>query len=185
MQMLRADLEAAVVPTGLLAAGFMAETSEESDGPADVLVFHALAGCQTGLEPPSPIVQVQIGLATEEDTEKKVLLRRTTANLLAPEEEEPFDEVLCRDVRSFDATFYDGTTWSESWDSTTQGDVLPLAVRVSVVLNVEDREDGYVFERTIALPCGALPEEERGGESAGGGGGGSGGGGGGFGGGGR
>lgn len=167
MEMLRADLEAAVVPSGLLAAGFLGETADDGGDAVDALLFHARARDQSGYVPPSPILQIQVGMAQDEGTGERVLLRRTTANLLAPEEEDPLDEVLCRRVRAFDTAFYDGTAWSESWDSTAQDNVLPLAVEVSILLDVQDREDGYLLKRVISLPCGSLAEEE----SSGGGGG--------------
>ncbi len=159
-EMIRADVESAVVPTGLLAGEFLGVDGEDDAGePADVLTYHALARDQSADEPPSSVLWVQIALASDEETGEAVLVRRRKANLLAPEDEEPAEEVLCRRVRALDAAFYDGVDWVEAWDSTTMGDVLPLAVEVTVVLDVEGREDGCAFSRVFALPCGELAEE--------------------------
>ena len=156
---LGADLRGAVPPTGLLAAEFLGEDAQGGGGEhADVLLFHALAKDQSDAEPPCPVRRIEFALRTDEGDDEVVLVRRTTVNLLAPEEREPIEEVLCRRVRSLDTAFFDGTAWSESWDSTLAGDALPLAVEVSLVLDVEGREEGYALSRVFALPCGEAPE---------------------------
>jgi type II secretion system protein J len=159
LRMVGADLEAAAPPTGLLAGEFLARDGRGDTGePADVLLFHAMARDQSGAEPPGPVRRVELELAADEATGQPALVRRTTLNLLAPEEPEPLQEVLCQRVRSFDASFFDGVAWAESWDSAVAGDVLPLAVEVSLVIEAEGREDGYPLARTFALPCGRTAE---------------------------
>jgi hypothetical protein len=53
-----------------------------------------------------------------------------TRNLLASTQDEPEEEVLCRGVRSFAVQYFDGDYWQTDWDSTTVGDVLPMAVQI-------------------------------------------------------
>ncbi len=161
LRMLREDIESATVPTGLLAGEFVGEDAQDERGrEADVLTFHALARDQWAGDPPSPIVNVEIAVSADDETGEGTLVRRVTANLLAPEAQDPIEEVLCRRVSALDVTFFDGTDWLESWDSTTAGDVLPLAVRLTISLETEDEEEDYVVSRVFALPCGSLPEEE-------------------------
>ena len=161
LTMLGADLEAAAPPTGLLAGEFLAQNATGDNGePADTLLFHALARDQSGAQPPSPLCRIEFVLAQDEETEERVLVRLTTVNLLSPEVTEPLQEVLCRSVRSFDMSFFDGVAWSESWDSTVAGDLLPLAVEVSLVLEAEDGEAGYSLSRVFSLPSGRAPEDE-------------------------
>ncbi len=158
MAMLGADLLSATPPTGLLAGEFTAQDARGEDGePADELRFHALAPDQRGARPASPVRRVKFGIAADEETGETVLVRRTTVNLLAPQEPEPSVEVLARRVRSLDLAFYDGTAWLDSWDSTAVGDVLPVAVRVSIAVRVEGQEEGYALGRVFALPCGRAP----------------------------
>jgi general secretion pathway protein J len=153
------DLECAVRPTGLLAGEWVGEEASGEDGePADSVLFHALTGEQSGATPPSPMRRVEFSLAADEEADRTVLLRRSTFNLLAPEEPEPVEQVMCRGVRSFDLAYYDGHGWRDSWDSTTAGDVLPLAVRVKLVLEVGEREEGYEVSRVFALPCGEMAD---------------------------
>ncbi len=159
MAMLQADIESAVAPTGVLAGEFVADDEEDAAGePADILLLHTRAPDQSRWEPRSPIVRLQILPAWDEETDEKVLVRRTTVNLLAPEAEEPAEAVLCRGVRSFDLAFYDGTDWVEKWDSTVMGDALPPAVEVTLVLAGNDPEEDYMLQRTFALPCGGRPD---------------------------
>jgi len=157
------DLDCAVPPTGLLAGEFLGEDARGDNGePADGVRFHSLAREQSGATPPFPIRRLQFSLATDEEKHETVLLRRTTLNLLAPEEPEPVEEVICRGVRSFDTAYYDGYGWVDSWDSTAAGDVLPLAVRLTLVLDVDGREEGYKVSRVYALPCGRTADEDTG-----------------------
>ena len=162
--LVQADIESALPPTGVLAGAFTAVSEEDASGePADVLSFHALAGRQETTEPPSPIVRIEILPVWDEETAGRVLVRRATVNLLAPETQEPVEEVLCRGLRSFDLAFFDGTDWVESWDSTVLGNVLPPAVEVTLVLAAEDPEDDYTLRRTFALPCAESASETGGG----------------------
>ncbi|MCK4375745.1 MAG: prepilin-type N-terminal cleavage/methylation domain-containing protein [Candidatus Brocadiae bacterium] len=157
MHMMQSSLEAATAPTGLLAREFMGQGGTGSSGrPADALAFHALAQDQGRFAPPSPIHLIEIDLASDEETGELVLLRRTTANLLAPETQDPIEEVVCRRVLSLETTFYDGSSWQDTWDSTAMGNVLPMAVEVRLVLAVPGDEDGYATTRIFALPCAAL-----------------------------
>jgi len=159
LRMLREDLESATVPTGLLAGEFIGEDAQDERGREDdVLAFHALARDQWAGHPPSPIVNVEIAVSADDATGEGTLVRRLTANLPAPEAQDPIEEVLCRRVSAFDAAFFDGTDWLDSWDSTTAGNALPLAVRLTISLETEDEEEGYVVTRVFALPCGSLPE---------------------------
>jgi general secretion pathway protein J len=157
------DLTAAVVPAGLLAGEFLGESSERDGGEAaDVLYFHSRAADQSGLVPASPVVRVEYLVAEDEETGEAVLERRTTANLLAPEEPEATPVAICRGVQAFDVAYFSGTDWSDSWDSTTVGNALPLAVNVTVELEPSGAgEPPYAMSRTFALPCsvpGALVE---------------------------
>jgi hypothetical protein len=82
---------------------------------------------------------------------------------------EPPEEVLCRNVRSLDLMYYNGTDWQDSWDSSAQGDALPLAVEVKLELLSDpnrNEEGGYLVSRIFPIPCAALPEEAAGGAAS-------------------
>jgi hypothetical protein len=63
-----------------------------------------------------------------------VLTRRIMRNLLTQQVEEPEEEILCRNVRSFSLRYWDGTMWQDTWDSTQLENALPLAVEMTLVI---------------------------------------------------
>ncbi|MCP4454420.1 MAG: hypothetical protein GY809_23435 [Planctomycetes bacterium] len=73
----------------------------------------------------------------KEDT--YTLVRYVTDNLQTEDEQEPVEEVLCRNVRALNFRYYDGLRWYEDWDSTEQLDALPMAVEVT--LEMEPHEE--------------------------------------------
>jgi prepilin-type N-terminal cleavage/methylation domain-containing protein len=89
-----------------------------------------------------------------------MVVRRVTENLLAPVEQPPMDEVLCRGVRSFRLRYFDGTQWVDSWDSTEYQDELPPAVEVTIELERPGGPDGQPrvlrFPRVFLLSCSTL-----------------------------
>ncbi len=68
------------------------------------------------------------------------LIRSVTRNLLPTLAEQPEDQWLMSGVESIFFTFYDGTQWGDSWDSTTQPTQLPLAIKVTIQLAPEENE---------------------------------------------
>jgi prepilin-type N-terminal cleavage/methylation domain-containing protein len=88
------------------------------------------------------------------------IVRRVTEYLLAPVEQPPADEVLCRGVRSFRLRYFDGTQWVDSWDSTEYQDELPPAVEVTIELERPGGADGEMrimrFPRIFLISCSTL-----------------------------
>ena len=80
-------------------------------------------------------------------------------------QEEPQEEILCRGVRSFTISFYDGTTWQPEWDSTLLGDTLPVAVEINLEIDRNpaqpqqsaplsaDASQTYRITRVFPLAC--------------------------------
>jgi prepilin-type N-terminal cleavage/methylation domain-containing protein len=63
------------------------------------------------------------------------LIRQVTTNLLSTAQVTPMTQVLCDHVQSFTISYFDGTNWDTSWDSTqTQpANDLPMAVQLVLV----------------------------------------------------
>ena len=109
------------------------------------------------------IRRVELGVRT--DLSPPALVRRVWRNLLAQVEEEPQEEILCRGVRSFTVSFYDGITWQPEWDSTLLGDTLPLAVEINLEIDrnpaqpqqspllTADAAQTYRITRVFPLAC--------------------------------
>jgi hypothetical protein len=87
------------------------------------------------------------------------LVRRVTRNLLNPSEQEPEEEVLCDNIRSFSLTFYDETGLDyQEWDSTLLDPVsLPSSIQMELVLDVpglnlpSEQPDTYRLSRLIPI----------------------------------
>jgi len=103
----------------------------------------------------------KVALLLEEDSETKdgtyLLLRQVTTNLLAPNQLEANEQVLCRGVVSLNLRYYDGSGWLDSWDSTTDSNSLPLAVEVDIEVAHKTKYNQEPQKRhllqSFALPC--------------------------------
>ncbi len=83
------------------------------------------------------------------------LIRRVTTNLLATAQVTPVPQVLCDHVQSFAISYFDGTNWDNSWDSTqTQpANDLPMAVQFTLVRTVAPGARPQQEERIVPLAC--------------------------------
>lgn len=156
LELVGRDLTCAVPPSGVLAGFFTGEDGgSASVEDADTLDLHALVTDPVSGIP--AIRRLEYALVPAEDDTDFLLVRRVTANLLAPVTPEPEEEVLCRGVVSLDITYFDGAAWVESWDSTAHDDSAPSAVAVSLGVRVPERragaEEEYVLTRHFLLPA--------------------------------
>lgn len=60
------------------------------------------------------------------------LVRTVTRNLLAVNEELPYEQPLLEGVEAIEFLFYDGTTWMDTWNSTNQDIAMPQAIKVTI-----------------------------------------------------
>ena len=183
LEKLRTNFESAVIPRGLLAGPFMGEDEVADSGEdSDALMFHCVAPGTMMDEQRSDIQVVEIICQEEEEgnpDKGMMLLRRVTQNSLASTEEEPEEEVLCRGIHSMNIRYFDGLDWVDSWDSTTEDDILPSAVEITLQLRSKDEPvetearqtednssvEGYLASRVFLVPCstivaGQAPEGE-------------------------
>ena len=102
---------------------------------------------------------VEIGLVPDPTTGEPLLVRSVTTNLLAQVTPEPFQEVLCRGVRSLNLRYYDGLAWQETWDSALRDNVIPSAVELTIELE-RTNSNGQVrvirFPRVFLLSCSTI-----------------------------
>jgi len=163
LELLRQDIESVLPPIGILAGEFIGtDAQDESGQDADTLILHSSAHNVAPGERASEIRQVELAFEPLSEGEEPVLVRRITTNLLAPEVPEPVEEVLCRNVRALNLSYFDGYDWLDNWDSTTQGNALPVAVEVFLEIDLaeptESSEAGYKLSRIFLLPCGGTAE---------------------------
>jgi len=171
LEPLHRDVQSALPPSGILAGAFIGQDAEAdvSAAAADTLSFFAMieSAAQDG-----PVIRkVEFSLVAGAD-DVLTLVRRVTTNLLAPETPETVEDVLCRNVISFNLRYYDGTDWLDSWDSTVRDNALPLAVETTIAIcrggsprppsvrrsdSVSADEQAYRITRVFPLPCGTAP----------------------------
>jgi general secretion pathway protein J len=101
----------------------------------------------------------QVELTTETEPSGVVsIIRRETANLLAPVTPEPVSETVCRGVSEFALRYCDGSSWQDTWDSSAVGNALPKAVEVTIQLAPPaDQPAGKTMRlvRVLPVPCGS------------------------------
>jgi len=163
LEFVRRDVESALPPTGILAGAFVGQDAADGFGAdADELVFYAAVHDIAGERP--GIREIRFAVIPLAEGGNSVLVRRVTANLLAPITPEPVEETLCRNVTSFNLRYFDGSAWLDSWDSTVQDNALPLAVEVDLRLGVSTSEQGedagYGIVRVFLIPCSKLASGE-------------------------
>jgi type II secretion system protein J len=134
---LRQDFESVPPPTGTYAGPFVGiHQAGGAGGDADQLEFFSI-GEDEPIRPDFPMAEGirKIQFLLRPEVNPPVLVRRVIRNLKPTVEPQAEEEIICRDVRSFSVRYYDGFAWQESWDSTTLGDVLPMAVSITLEVN--------------------------------------------------
>lgn len=82
------------------------------------------------------------------------LVRKVTRSLITSGASQPTTEVIASDVTAFAVSYYDGSTWADTYDSTAANDALPIAVRVTVTVQALPTDQPYSMSRLIPLSCG-------------------------------
>ena len=160
------DLQNAVPPSPLNAAnegglsyfaGPMLGTEQAGPtGPAADLDFFALGRDANGLADPlsDGVRRVQLLLDTSETPPR--LVRRVQRNVLSDGALDVQDEPLLGGVRAFGLRYYDGSAWQQTWDSTNAGNVLPLAIEITLELDTPSPTRPDLFYRlTQVVPLAA------------------------------
>jgi prepilin-type N-terminal cleavage/methylation domain-containing protein len=87
------------------------------------------------------IRKVELALTKRDDDNQPMLVKRTTTNLLATDAVDPIEQVLCRNVQSLTISFYDGSSWYDTWNGATTEDPLPLLIEITLKLQSDNPED--------------------------------------------
>ena len=159
MELFRQDVESALSPNGILAGPFIGRRAGQNGVASDTLEFYAPGHDldRMGLPGSMGIRKVELGLEMPADGGLPRLVRRLYRNLLAPQTVLPEEEILCRGVKEFRLRYFDGSLWQDVWDSTTQGDVLPVAVQALLRLECPSQKPGlessYSISRLFTLAC--------------------------------
>jgi hypothetical protein len=134
VEVIRSDLESAAPPRGILAGAFTGTPSTDEKGESDDVFFYSTTPGPDHVSGTGEVKQIEILAYTDPATNEHLLVRRVTGNLLSEVQQQPDEEVLCRNVGSFTLKYYDGTDWVNSWDSTQYDNTLPSAVQMTLEL---------------------------------------------------
>ncbi|MBN1805911.1 MAG: GspJ family type II secretion system protein [Sedimentisphaerales bacterium] len=174
IELIKQDTNGVLPLGGTLAGSFLGYDSVGVNGvDTDSLEFYTTQIYSEGDSPAGGLGKIE--LALEEDTDNEDtnnhdrsnyrLVRRITTNLLSPRATEAEEQVLCRNVRSLNLRYFDGDSWQEEWDSTTDANSLPLAMEIDiqVLYNTKSSDKEPQIRRLVqsfAIPCGGASQEE-------------------------
>jgi type II secretory pathway pseudopilin PulG len=98
---------------------------------------------------------IQIGVQQGPGNSGMELLRSVTTNLLSTTQVTPVPQMLCDHVHSFTISYFDGTNWDDSWDSTqTQpANDLPMAVEITLVRTTAPGAPPQQAECIVPMAC--------------------------------
>lgn len=140
VNLLRRDLAGIVAPSGLLSGSLKTTTGTGGLGQETSLEFYANTGVADEQFPWGEMQRISYVLrdATNRLSRSlgKDLVRLVSRNLLTTAQDIPEEQGLLTDVLGLEFSFYDGTQWRATWDSSTEQTILPKAIRVS--LNLAD-----------------------------------------------
>jgi type II secretion system protein J len=157
--LIRQDLESVLPPSGTLAGPFEGYSNGGlPNGRSDGVEFYCVGRDIARGDSPLAEGIRRVDLLVRSDVNPPVLVRDVNRNLLAQADMPAEEEILCRNVRQFALRYFDGTTWQDTWDSTTMGNVLPLAVEMTLDIDVPPQKAGgqptpYRIVRVIPLAC--------------------------------
>lgn len=163
MDLIRQDLENALPPTGTLAGPFIGTPAGVSGTASDTLEFYCMGHATTPLSD-DPIeaggiqrVDFLMDAPPEGNGAEAALVREVSKNLLAQQVEDPQAETLCRNVKTLTFRYYDGSSWTDTWDSTQMDNMLPIAVEVFLEITIPSKDASeprtYRMDRVFTLPC--------------------------------
>ena len=150
---IRRDLAGLMLPGGTLAGELQTENfSSGMLAPAGERVtpdLYTNSGRIDGWTPFAEVQRVAYFLAPGDSGAKGLnLVRAITRNLLPVQEEMPEEEIVLSGVESASLLFYDGSAWTETWDSSVTS-TLPTGARFSLVMAA--REGGQAALAPIDL----------------------------------
>jgi len=165
IELLKQDLVGVLPLGGGLAESFLGTSARNSEGQdSDYVEFYTTHVYADEEELVGGLGKIELTLEEDddEDRENYRLVRRITRNLLSPQEVDPEDQVLCRNVISLNFRYHDGEGWFDEWDSSADANSLPLAMEVDIEVAYRNGNGNGAtgqnqrrrLVQSFALPCG-------------------------------
>jgi type II secretion system protein J len=132
LNLMRKDIKNAIAPGGMLAGPLQSGSALSGDVNSGIQIY-TTTGVMMPNAPWSEIQKVTYGLQSPNDSSAngKDLVRTVTRNLLSTSTEDDDEQFLASGVESLNFSYFDGASWLDTWDDTTETN-LPNAIRVSL-----------------------------------------------------
>jgi prepilin-type N-terminal cleavage/methylation domain-containing protein len=159
LDLVEQDLRSILPPGGTFAGPFIGYSGGELAATIDCYTLGSDFG-QLAAATSNGMRHVQILLV--QDAQTPILAREVVRDILGGDNASPEEEILARNITGFGVSYFDGTTWTDSWDSTQQNNALPLAAELTVEVKApttSDPEHKYKLTRIVAFSCGQTPDQ--------------------------
>ena len=152
---IRSDLICAVDPSMNLAGPFVGLESATNDNSS--ISFFTSNYMSGNDEIACDIYQTEYSLEKYDQWEGYALVKNSATNLLSQSEVQAKTEILCRGIKSFEIEYYDGVSWTTSWDSENMTYTLipPLVkIRIEKLINPgkDQKEKTIIIYRQFLVP---------------------------------
>jgi type II secretion system protein J len=130
-----------ILPTNTLAGPLTAQVRGTVNNLSGYLEFYSTSGMDNDYQYWGEVQKIAYYLANPESANQAQgldLVRAITRNMLPVTTEDIEETPLLSGIEALEFAFYDGTTWQNSWDSTTAATPLPQAIRISMQLAGQD-----------------------------------------------
>lgn len=160
---IRNDLSCCVSPDMTLAGAFLGNNEEILDN--DQLIFSTSNYISFSEEPACDIYRVEYSLERYDQWSGYALVKRTATNVLSQSDPTTKEEILCRNIYYFDVLYFDGSDWTNKWDSESTETPLPTLVKISIITSRKNEIDftdpeTVLVSRIISIPEQPVAEEE-------------------------
>ncbi len=136
---IRSDLACAIDPEMSLSGAFVGEESAINDNSS--ISFYTSNYIPGEDEIACDVYQTEYSLEKYDQWDGYALVKRSATNLLSQSEVESRTEILCRGILSFEIEYYDGASWTTSWDSENMTyTLLPPLVKITIEKLVDKEE---------------------------------------------
>lgn len=143
LDLMKKDFAGLMLPGGVLAADFQTATSYSLDssvsGERISAEFFTDSGRIDAFTPFADVQRVAYYLSPSTVSDQQELVRTISRNLLPTVEDVPEIQPLLEGVESAYFEYFDGSSWTETWDSAATSS-LPTAVRLTLQLAPESND---------------------------------------------
>lgn len=133
LTLIRRDIENLVPNGGTISGEFQSASVATTETGQVSPAFHTTTGAVNDSTPWPDVQQVVYLLVNSTNRDGgRDLIRSVTRNPLPAITAEPVQQWLASSVKDLTFSFYDGTQWRDTWDSTSDTPPLPTAIKVQL-----------------------------------------------------